>query len=185
MKDEGFTLIEILIAVTIAGIIMTVTFTFFQQSFSTWERAGADSDWEQNLRVLESDLQRNLNNIFLSPLYQDNLFRGKQQSLEFLIWEDEQLKKVSYSFDLYQGSFKRETSSADGEKFKDLFFFNNLEIRKVNFYFYDSKDEYWRSNWSYEEREELPTAIKVEITLNKIELPPIVIALYLGREYEG
>ncbi|OCL27228.1 hypothetical protein U472_07090 [Orenia metallireducens] len=184
MKEEGFTLVEILIAVTITGIVMTVTFTFFQQSLSTWERAGADSDWEQHWRVLESDLERYLNNIFLSPLYQENLFIGKEHSLEFLVLENKQLKRISYSFDLYQGFFKKEISSISKEGSQELFFFNNLEVEKVSFYFYDPKYEYWKSYWSYEEEGKSPTAIKVQITVRGIELPPIVIALYLGREYE-
>ncbi|PRX30486.1 general secretion pathway protein J [Orenia metallireducens] len=185
MREEGFTLVEILIAVTISAIIMTVTFIFFQQSLSTWERSGANSDWQQHWRVLESDLQRHLNNIFLSPLYQDNLFIGEEHSLEFLTVEDKQLKRISYFFDPYQGLLKREISSIDKEESQQLLFFNNLEIEGVNFYFYDPKDDYWKGYWSYEEEERLPTAIKVQITIKKVELPPIVIALYLGREYQG
>lgn len=184
MKESGFTLLEILIAVVISSIAMTLIFSFFNQSLFIWERRDINSGWEQNWRVLETDLNRNLRNLFITSLMKKNFLKGKRERLELITLKDGSFSKVIYKFDQSKETLLLTIADLEGKEIKSLEFFKEFPIKDVAFNYYDPKGEYWKSEWSYEAENYLPTAVKLELKVDKIELPVIVIAIYLGREYQ-
>ena len=48
MREEGFTLLEILIAITISGVLLLAVYMFMDQGLLTWEKTVDSSQWEQN-----------------------------------------------------------------------------------------------------------------------------------------
>lgn len=196
MHDEsGFTLIEVLIAITITGIILTAVIMFLQQGLSIWETTGTTGRWEQHHRVLESKIKSDLGKIYISPLLEKSMFKGDYQGLEWLIIEDSKLKKVKYTVDYYNQQIVRTVQSDIGdirsesdisENIKspaELRFFSKLDLHQVNFSFFDPKNNYWENNWSYKDKEYLPAVVKVSISTREFKLPEITADIWVGKIY--
>lgn len=184
MKEEGFTLIEILVAITIAGIILGSIFTFFDLGFSSWQRSDSNDNYQQQQRVIEALLRKDMQGIFISAIYKDNKFEGYYDQVEWLILGKDSLRKVSYTFDAYQNQLIRKvTDFESNEVITEMSFFTETELRQIEFAFYDPKDEYWKDSWSYQKDRRLPIALNLKIEAKDRELPPVVINLYPGRKY--
>src|SRR5690554_3245622 len=97
VNEEGFTLIEILIAVTITGIIIGAVFMFLHQGLFTWENTADRGEWEQNWRVFDRRIKDDLANLYYSRIYKENIFEGDYQGITWVIKKDEVLKEVNYS----------------------------------------------------------------------------------------
>ncbi len=184
MKEAGFTLLEVLVAITITGVIIGVVFSLFHQSLSIWEASQTHSSWQQQWRVLESKLTSDLQTIFVSPLGEDGLFIGEAQHLKWRQLKEDKLQQVVYSFDRQANKLVKKVV-VDGQVVNQLEFFPDLKITRVKFSFNHEQVGYWKSNWNYSREEKLPTVIKVEVTADKVMLPPLVIENFIGRKYGG
>jgi len=199
MNENGFTLIEILIAITITGIILGAVFMFLNQGLNTWENTAERGDWEQNWRIFNKQIKNDLHNLFYSPLYKDNLFKGDYQGISWLIKKDGILKEVSYTVDYYSNRLLRKEAPYQSTSYpeidlrndtslnyqeKALSFFKDFNIYRVDYQYFDPQNNYWVNNWSLEERSYLPAVIKVVISNESFELPAILAETYLSREYE-
>lgn len=199
MNEKGFTLIEILIAVTITGIIMGSVTGFIFQGLNTWENLDRGGDGVQNIRILKNQLQQDLNRIFISEIYREDFFTSSYENLQWLIKKDGKLKKVEYSFDSAENRLVRREvdfdyqsgeSEANGET---MHFFVEEEIRSIDFSFYDAdpNSDYWRTgDWVFPDEDDyLPSAVRLEIDLltdedaGEIEEIDIIAQLQRGREY--
>lgn len=200
MFEEGFTLIEILIAITITGIILGAVFMFLDQGLFTWENTAYQGEWEQNWRVFDKQLKKDLSNLYYSSLYKDSLFKGDHQGVGWLIKEDDVLREVSYKVDYYSNLLVREekghqtyidqvldnsySDSSNNYQNNNMNFFSDFNIYRVDYQYYDSQNNYWVNYWSLEEKDYLPIMIKVTISGQDFELPPIMADIYIGREHQ-
>lgn len=184
MTQEGFTLIEVLIAVTIAGIILGAIFIMLDLSFTTWQRHDLEETWQQEWRILKNFFSDDINNLFISYLYKNNKFSGNNQKFEFLILRNQELKKVSYFFDSRSNQVVRELRSVKENKLlTKTNFFSEIEINNINFFFYEGKDKYWLDHYSYSSDKVLPIAVKLNINAIKVKLPLLVNNIYYNRQY--
>lgn len=107
-RDEtGFTLLEIIVTVTISSIILAAVFMFFHQGLFTLENVDADADWEQNWRIFSKHFNSDLHSLFYSPLYSENIFEGDYRGLRFITLKDDKLMEVSYQVDYYSKKLVR------------------------------------------------------------------------------
>ncbi|MFP4662097.1 MAG: type II secretion system protein J [Halanaerobiales bacterium] len=200
MSEDGFTLIEILIAITITGVILTAVFMFLDQGLLTWERVADQSEWEQNWRVFDKQLRNDLSNLYYSPIYKDNLFKGNYQGIRFLTKKDGVLKEVSYKVDYYSNllvrkeeghqSYNRQSIAggynylSNNYQVQDMNFFSDFSIYRIDYQYFDSRNNYWVNNWSLEEKDYLPNMVKVTISSEGFELPPILADIHIGRSHQ-
>lgn len=184
MKEHGFTLIEILIAISIIGIIMGSVFTLFDLAYSSWLRADNKGEWEQQWRALEAFFHRDTSNLFFSKFYQGYYYKGNFHELEIIISDNGELRKVHYYFDSYNNQLVREIfTKTNHEMNKKQIFFPDHNIQNLEFSFYDRDKGYWKSNWSYLSEKKLPGAIRLLITIKDIQLPPLIEEIHIGKEY--
>lgn len=209
MDENGYTLIEIIIAVTITGIILGAVFMFLNQGLFTWENIEDRGDWEQNWRVLDRRFKDDLSNFYYSPLYKENIFEGKSRSVKFLIKKDDVLKEVSYTIDSYSnnlvrkekpcmidisytgGSYLNSNNSQDinNEQEETLNFFEDFKFYRIDFEYFDQENKIWNKiPWT--ENDYLPSMIKIIIYMevndssSYILLPHVVAEIPVIREYE-
>lgn len=88
MNHRGFTLIEILIALTVFAIISVITATLMNQAFDTKKRVGAQADALNTISFALTLINRDIAQATLRPIHGDDMhefpaFTGLPQYLEF------------------------------------------------------------------------------------------------------
>lgn len=182
MREEGFTLLEILIAITISGVLLLAVYMFMDQGLLTWEKTVDSSQWEQNYRVLDNYLQDDLHNLFYSNIYKDNLFEGTNQSVAWLVKKDDTIKEISYQVDYYSYTLVREEKNHQSTD--TLTFFRDMDIFRIDFEYFDPRIGAWAYFWSLEEKGYLPSLFRIFITRNDGSTTNIISDIYIGKEYE-
>jgi general secretion pathway protein J len=189
-KETGFTLLELIIAITILSLITLIIGSGFRIGIGAWEKGDKETGEIQRLRVLSSMLSQQIMSAYPYKMkFGDRdgpavIFTGEPHSLMFVTTLADQsyggFKWVKYLFRdgslLYREGLlpdkKVEEKIKGGEEIIDE------DIDDIGFA-YLSGDGEWKDSWDYGEN--LPRAVQVRISY----FQPFVIYLPLGtREKE-
>ncbi|MFC1769610.1 prepilin-type N-terminal cleavage/methylation domain-containing protein [Nitrospirota bacterium] len=206
-NNRGFTLIELILALTITALVVGILLSVLRLGYRSQEKGDERSEISQRMRVLGDRTSWLLRGaypyIFTDPddeRYLFHLFRGEADSVEF----------VTTSIDPYSDDVEDTT----GLKLVRLFMDDEgLKLRQTVFFMGDEEwpdepheyvigpavtdmsieyldrdqddgDESWDESWDTEETNYLPIAIRVMLTFRhkdkEIEMPPITAALRTG-----
>ena len=184
MNQKGFTLLEVLIAIVISSIVLGVVFIFFNTALVSWGQIDKNYIIEQQWSVFTSYLKEDLHNVFISPLSTRTNFVGNSSKIEWTVFGKNEFNLVSYCFDPYKSLLNRKVVNIEGEKIiSEKTFFANADLQDINFYYYDRKNNYWKNSWSFKEENSVPLSVKVELKFVNNEVPPVIINLFINKEY--
>jgi general secretion pathway protein J len=187
----GFTLIEVLVALTILGFILLILFGAFRLGFSAWNRGESMKEEFQKVRIISQMISRQIKSavpykIKTQKAEGDYLaFEGKAHSLKFVSAFPMKAKKAEgfvyavYEFKeggkeggrlvLYEQRVLNKDFFADDLR-EDLGISILEGISNVRFEFYREEDpeqnkpEEWVEEWNAKEEKELPKALRMIIT---------------------
>jgi len=190
-RPRGFTLIEVMVTLTILGFILLIVFGSFHLGLSAWEKGESMKNDYQKIRILSELMSRQIKSIVPYKIKTQKAegdylgFEGKAQSLKFVSAFSMRAKKPEgFVYAIYQ--FRKEGS--EGSRFvlyeqrvlnKDFFEGEPREelavsllegVSDVRFEYYQKEDnlknrtEGWVKEWSAKEEKELPGALKVIIS---------------------
>ena len=188
---EGFTLIEVMITLTITGFIILIVFGSFRLGLSAWEKGESVKKEYQKIRILSELISRQIKSVVPYKIKAQKAegdylaFEGKAQSLKLVSAFSMKAKNPEgFVYAIYQ--FRNE--GKEGSRFvlyeqrvlnKDFFEEEPKEelavsllegVSDVRFEYYQKEDtlknrtERWVKEWSAKEEKELPGALKVFIT---------------------
>lgn len=84
----GFTLLELLISLTIIGLIVVIIFGSLRMGIRAWEKGERDVESQQRKRIVLDLIKHQMSSICMREIKgEDNisfLFRGKDKSMEFV-----------------------------------------------------------------------------------------------------
>ncbi len=183
--DNGFTLVELLIATSIIGMIALAVLSAFGTGFYAFGRVESFAGAQADILLALDRWERDVQNSFSSAAVE---FKGDSQSISFpslmTVWDEEEketvsLGQVSYSFDEQERTFTMVTtdyappSSDDGQD-PPVEVLAYVEDIHFSYYFYkkeiqgeEEKVAYgWQSSWTQED-EGIPRGVKVELTFLK------------------
>ena len=212
MRKTGFTLIEIIIALTIVFTILSVAYATYFATFSSVERCRTKIDTAYQARTLLAKMSRQIRCIYqipddilpaIEPKSHNQTWIIPKTSFSSLeapadknkgyilslvttaaIFNDKLLPhgpfQVVYKYDPDLGTLfysqkkylpiTENSSDALRQKFNlpltdddESWFPLAKNISRIDLYFYD--DGKWLSDWSYNEKLQLPKAVKIELTL--------------------
>ena len=87
-KDCGFTLLEVLVAMVITTVLLTVLYGSFYQGIRSWQSISAHNETEHKQYLLRQHLRQQLQNSLLITTSQDHNssieFIGRKNHLEFI-----------------------------------------------------------------------------------------------------
>jgi general secretion pathway protein J len=187
----GFTLIEVLVALTILGFILLILFGAFRMGLSAWNRGESTKEEYQKVRVISQLISRQIKSavpykIKTQKAEGDYLaFEGKAHSLRFVSafpMKARQAEGFVYAVYEFKEGGKEEGRLVLYEQrvLNKDFFADDLRedsgisilegISNVRFEFYREEDseqnktEEWVEEWSAKEEKELPKALRMIIT---------------------
>ncbi len=172
VRDKsGFTLIEIIIAMTIMSIITLVVGSVFRLGVNAWDKGQVETGETQKLRILSGILSQQIKSAYPYKMMVDEerktIFKGEADSLMFVTTLAESsyagFKWVRYYYEdgvLYY----KEGMLPDKELHNKVSVDEEVldpEIGEVTFSYYLSSEDEWLDSW--EDDEGFPDAIRVRI----------------------
>ncbi len=206
---SGFTLVELLIAITLSIVIFIILLAAMRLGYKSQEAGTARSEQAQKVRIIcdrVAWLLRGTYPFYLNKLDQQKLFfEGKSDQAGF----------VTSSVDAYgsgpedQGGLKWVSiyTDKDGIKIREkVYFLEDVfddsggkvylldpDVNTIAFEYLDipegEKQGSWVSEWDPDDKETLPAAVKVQMTMDrggrKIELPELIVRITAQRRTGG
>ena len=193
-QAAAFTLVEVMITLTIMGFILLMIFGVFRLGIAAWEKGEMSKEEYQRIRIASQLISRQLKSavpykVKTQKAEGDFLaFEGKARSLKFVSALSLRAKKTSglvyafYEFRqgekgggrllLYEGRVLNKDFLEENPP-EDAFvpIFEGLE--EVRFEYYQEEDpeknrtESWVEEWNAKEEKALPTALRVTVAFPK------------------
>lgn len=203
---RGFTLLELLIAITLSILILVVLGAAMRLGYKSQEKGTEKSELTQKMRILQDRIAWLIRGAY--PLY---LNKADEKKI-FFDGKSDQAGFVTSSVDTH-GTGPEDTAGlkwvsiftdSEGLKIREkIFFLEDVfedsdgkvylldpEVRKIEFEFFEIKEGEtqgdWVSEWDPEDKETIPSGVKVKMTLEqngrKIELPEMIVKIEAQRK---
>ncbi len=191
--QQGFTLVEILIAVAIASLILTIIYRSYATSIDTMNYTREKMDAFSIIRLTLSRMNEEITSSFFAEDSKVAVFSGGEGKIDFVSSSHERIFKDSREYDLSEiGYFtepeeegerlslwRREDRTPDddvlegGEREKIIDGLEGLEFK-----YYDGKE--WLSEWDSKEERGLPQAVGITLRFPEKEFFTVAF-IPLGR----
>jgi len=209
-KNKGFTLIELVIALTLSVVIIVILMAAMRLTYKSQEKGAERIEVDQKIRVMGDRITWLLRGA--SPFF-INKTADRDQKLYFE-GESEKIGFVTASVDSY-GKGPEDAAGpkwvsvfvdSEGLKVREkVFFLEDVfdddggrvylldpEVKKLEFEYYDIPEDEtegdWVSEWDSDEKEYIPAAVKFKITFEhegkSIVMPEIIVRINANREPE-
>lgn len=189
-STTGFTLIEVVVTLTILGFILLIIFGAFRLGLSAWERGESTKEEYQKARIVPQLISQQIKSIVAYKIKTQQAegdylaFEGKAHSLKFVSALPIKAKKpegfVYAIYEFKEGGreggrlvlYEQRVLNKDffAEEPKEELAISLLEgISDIRFEYYREEDplknqtEEWVEEWSAKEERELPQALRMTI----------------------
>jgi len=204
-KNKGFTLIELVIALTLSVVIVVILLAAMRLAYKSQAKGAEKIDMAQKIRLLEARvtwLLRGAYPFFVKKLDEQKLFfEGESDQIGFVTTSVDShgkgpddmagLKWVSLFMD-NEGLKMREKVFFLEDVFDDdggKVYLLEPEVKELEFEYYDIPEGEtqgdWVSDWDPDEKEYIPAAVKCKITLEHegktFVLPEITVRINAQR----
>lgn len=211
-KTSAFTLLEVMLTLTLLGFILLVTFGVFHMGLSAWEKGESSREKFQKTRVAAQLLSQQIKSLMPYKIKSQKAegdflaFEGKARSLKFVSTLSLKTRRPSgfvyvyYEFQEGGGTggrllqyerrvVNKNFMDEDPPEQDKVPIFDGLA--DVRFEYYQEEDQEktrsagWLGEWNAKEEKELPRAMRMTLVPQKGEEPPIVIlASFPSSRYE-
>jgi len=180
----GFTLLELILAITILGMVAIIIGSGFRLGIKAWEKGESEAAETQQLRTLSSLISQSLKSAYPYKMKIDDkdtiIFKGEKDSILFVTTL---LDSSNRGFRWVRFSYKDKTLSLNEGILPDKKFMDKLEdkgevvdsnIREVWFEYFSSEKAEWQETWNLGDG--IPAAVRVKIGY----FQPFFIAIPMG-----
>jgi len=178
-NPQGFTLLELLITVTILTILVTVIFACLHMGMRAWEKGEDNAEKNQEMRILSDLIPQQIRSLYPYKFRDGTMeflaFRGNSDSIRFIstLGVTSQgvagLSFVSYFLDPSDGLMLCEKGILKKEMFQDEWDIKRDSIPLSPLvsgiaFEYQGEQGDWSEEWDANERGEFPRTIKLALT---------------------
>lgn len=183
-NNEGFTLLEVLAALTLMGLIMLTVFLAFQNTYTIWERSHNQGETERITRLITRRLENVLGSVYLYP-YRDRkitLLTGDYQGFSLPVYSEEGLGRAEFRLIENSLIYRLENLRNSEIKSEELLV---TKLQTMEFSYLDQAGV-WRDYWREDYYPRLVSIrnIRLDSKEGEDDLPPIILPLLVGTEYE-
>ena len=202
-KLEGFTLLEVMLALAILSVIMTVIYASFSTASSTVEQAEARRDQTDLGRTLAAKMAEEIANAYYNPAMKESIFYGKKSTptdegarfdsialTSLTNWRKNESKEtdlweVGYRFEMApegagQVLVRHEKRDMDKERTPleggaDMIVTDRIGDLRLRYY----DGSAWKDEWDTRTMNRLPRAVEIRLVLK--DGPVFLTSVEVGR----
>ncbi|MDP8230507.1 MAG: prepilin-type N-terminal cleavage/methylation domain-containing protein [Candidatus Gorgyraea atricola] len=153
MKKKGFTLIELIISVTIFSIVIVSVYGVFYMGLKTWRRAQGEKSL-QEIRMAFLKMEKELKNTFF---FSDTKFKGTSKDMSFPLVVSDKVYTITYSVNENEDSGLSQILRTKDEEEKEI----SPPMKSIKFqYAAMAEDIEWKDNWN---EDDLPSGIRISL----------------------
>ena len=208
-SNRGFTLMELLIAITLAIVIFVILLAAMRLGYKSQAKGTEKSEQSQKVRILEDRISWLIRGAY--PYY----FKSTDEQKIFFDGKSDSAGFVTSSIDSHSTGPEDRAglkwvsifTDKDGLKIREkVFFLEDVfddsdgkvylldpDVKKIEFEYYEipegEKQGDWVSEWSPGDKETIPSAVKVRMELEqdgkKTELPEMIVRISAQRKPKG
>jgi len=196
-QNPGYTLLEILIALAIIVIIVSVVYGTYQATILASERYQKDMAYSQQGRALLAQMARQIRCCYIQPQNENYVFNGNtttagSENLLRLITTCPVISRNNALTGLYEIAYKLNSSGRlyyreipfhkkpNDSRISDHWFTLAEDISSLALSFSDG--DQWHDRWDYQKEHQLPVAVKITLTQadadNRIKSHETIAAIY-------
>ena len=212
-RPSGFTLIEVVITLTLLGFILLMVFSVFRLGLAAWEKGESAKEKVQTLRVISQMIGRQVKSMVPYRIKTrksegDYLaFQGKAQSLRFVsalplksrrpeglvyaIYEFREGGRGGGRLVLYeQRVLNRDFMEEDPKPETGISLFEGISNVRFEYYREESPEKNqvggWLEEWNAKEEREMPRAVRLILVQGKgkEEFPIVILASIPSYQFE-
>ncbi len=206
-SDKGSTLIELLISITIVGVILVIIMGAFRIGIRAWEKGERDVESFQRQQIVLSILKRQLSSICLRPISIEGggsfVFNGDEKLIDFIstvsIIPGNDIGNVRVTYRVSRNNENdryhleiAERNFLTGGADETIDMLDDEMIHELIADVYDVRFEYlkmaqdnvkeWQPVWNEGDETGLPLAVKCILQMDEKKLPVVVVARILSQE---
>jgi len=183
---RGFTLLELIISITILSLIAVIIGSGFRLGLKAWERGDKEAEAVQTMRVLSGLVFQQLKSAYPYKIKIDDedvlAFKGEPDSMIFVTALSAPysggFKWVRYLYKegalLYKEGRLPDKELIDNIPGDEELLENDVDV--VNFQYYSNDEEEWKDSWEFSDK--LPGAVRAQISY----FQPIIVNIPMSRE---
>jgi len=206
---QAFTLLELIISLTIIAVILVIIFGAFRISIRAWEKGEKDIDKQQRYRIVLNLIQRQLTSITYKKAIIDDqdrlILKGDNKSFEFTshvsLKPENRFGIVYVKYKVVEGENSNERLLAYEKnmvlfdkdfKFSDIdpdaFFELIPNAEGISFEYLKppelglEEEPKWQDKWDLENDQGLPLAVKLMVVDEPEATPFVIIAPFYQQE---
>ncbi len=171
-RSDGFTLLELIIAITILSLVTLMIGSGFRLGLDAWKKGEKETIATQRMRVLSGLLSQQIKSLYPYEMEIEDemvvVFKGKSDSVMFVTTLTDSsyggFKWVRYSYK-DENLLYKEGLLPDKELIKKISVNEEVidsNIGEVKFRYYSPDEGEWKESWDF--GEELPGAVSVKIS---------------------
>jgi prepilin-type N-terminal cleavage/methylation domain-containing protein len=176
---RGFTLLELVLALAIVGVLVVIAFGGVRIALSAWRQGEDRAEAHQHVRSVALSLARSLNGVYpyTAPKAEAPtpvlLFEGKESRLEFVTQAPPYPASIPVAFtavvfelgtsDEHRGLVIRQRVLPNREPFIEAkVVFNDPTLIALEFAYLDENGS-WQDAWDSDQQKRLPRAVRITV----------------------
>lgn len=169
--ESGFTLPEVILAISFTAILLGVLAQLLFGGVRIWERIGRGYERQHQLLLIDRWLRNDLGALITGQYLPEAAIRGDQSKLEFWSRSSSGVVKVQYNFDSASGTVNRATGFW-GENAVEQPVLKT--VSEWHFEYFDPVSENWLLSWNPQESHRIPALIGVTVKTRDFDLGRLV-----------
>ncbi len=162
-STNGFTFIEIIVAITILSIIILTLYSLMDLGFSFWDYID-NSRWSYtDLQMAVGRMAKDIRSTFYRSSSDNYSFTGNMYQIQFCTRDFVTLEtqQILYEYSPYDEA----VFIIQGEERIPLL----TQLESCNFYFYNSEYGYWDNYWDSTDQKKIPSMVRIEFIFTYAE----------------
>jgi len=192
-SKQGFTLIEVLVALTILSMVLSIIFAAMRLGIRSWEKGSEIEENAQDIRTLTTRMSSEIGSMYPYIISVNGVktyaFQGEREQLGFVTTNENAMadlprsgtKWVYYFLDSDKGLVVREKILPDSSVMEEKdgrLVEVEPSVEEIRFQYLDTSN--WEDKWDANDKKGLPEAVRVNLTFDKGEPISIIVPIPLS-----